>query len=200
MEEKKRVTKKIMEWCNIKKWKKDQFLIALLTGIFLLVIAIPTGSPKETESQKNEGETYVAGNKTETNGESYVEQLEERLEKVLSQVAGVGKVKTMITLETTEEKVVEKDEPVSKSNTTESDSQGGNRKNEEYTSSEETVFMEQEDGSRVPYVRTTIEPKIKGILVIAQGGGTVSVEKNISEAVMALFSVEAHKIKVMKME
>ncbi|MEI3340576.1 MAG: hypothetical protein V8R80_12125 [Eubacterium sp.] len=44
-----------------------------------------------------------------------------------------------------------------------------------------------------------MEPEIEGILVVAQGGGNTAVAENISEAAQALFSVEAHKIKVVKM-
>ena len=37
------------------------------------------------------------------------------------------------------------------------------------------------------------------MLVVAQGGGNASVAENISDAVLALFDVEVHKIKIVKM-
>ena len=40
---------------------------------------------------------------------------------------------------------------------------------------------------------------MEGVLVVAEGGGDAKIVKNISDAVLALFSVEAHKIKVVKM-
>ena len=45
----------------------------------------------------------------------------------------------------------------------------------------------------------TIFPKIEGVVVLAQGVGTGTISKDILEAVQALFGVEAHKIKVLKM-
>ena len=45
-----------------------------------------------------------------------------------------------------------------------------------------------------------LEPRVEGVIVIAEGGGNAQVKQNILEAVQALFSVEAHKIKIMKME
>ena len=42
--------------------------------------------------------------------------------------------------------------------------------------------------------------RVTGILVAAQGADNSVVSRNIVEAVMALFQVEAHKIKVMKMK
>ena len=45
-----------------------------------------------------------------------------------------------------------------------------------------------------------LEPRVEGVIVIAEGGGNAQVKQNILEAVEALFPVEAHKIKIMKME
>lgn len=42
--------------------------------------------------------------------------------------------------------------------------------------------------------------KVTGVLISAQGGGNPATVRRISEAVMALFQVDAHKIKVMKMK
>ena len=40
--------------------------------------------------------------------------------------------------------------------------------------------------------------EIEGVVVIADGGDNAVVVQNITEAVQALFGVEAHKIKIMK--
>ena len=50
-----------------------------------------------------------------------------------------------------------------------------------------------------PYVTSMEKPKVKGVLVVAQGGGNASVDSNISQAVQALFDVEVHKITIAKM-
>lgn len=42
-------------------------------------------------------------------------------------------------------------------------------------------------------------PQVTGVLVAAKGGDNPVVVQNIREAVEALFQVEPHKIKVMKM-
>lgn len=43
-------------------------------------------------------------------------------------------------------------------------------------------------------------PNVQGVLVVAEGGDNPKVIQNIKEAVQALFQVEPHKIKVMKMK
>ena len=45
-----------------------------------------------------------------------------------------------------------------------------------------------------------LEPEIEGITVVCKGGGNTYIQKNISDALVALFHIEAHKIKVVKMK
>ena len=52
---------------------------------------------------------------------------------------------------------------------------------------------------RQPYVVQEQYPQVTGVLVAAKGGDNPVVVQNIREAVEALFQVEPHKIKVMKM-
>ena len=60
-------------------------------------------------------------------------------------------------------------------------------------------MYDKSDTGETPYVVKEIEPEIEGVLVAAEGGGNSQTAKNISEAIMALFDIEAHKIKVMKL-
>lgn len=172
--------------------KKDNLFILILVGILLMVISIPVGK-KDTEME----EVTIENNSIEQETDS-IEQLEWRLEKILGKVDGVGKVSVMITLKSSGEKVVEKDQESSGNSSEETDSQGGTRKATDNSKKEETVFYSSESGSSEPYVIKEMEPEIEGVLVIAEGGDNPSVAKNISEAILALFSIDAHKIKVMK--
>ena len=128
----------------------------------------------------------------------YKAQLEEELSRVLSSAYGIGNVKVMITLESGSESVIKEDTKVSNSTVTEEDKQGGVRKTKE-SSQENTSIYESEGGGSAPYVVKEKMPAIAGVLVVAEGGDKSEVIQNISEAVKALFGVDAHKIKVMKM-
>lgn len=188
---------------KIKRPKKDQLVILLLIGVLLLVIAIPVEPKKEKQGEKEtvqEGENVLEGKKETLSADSYERQQEERLKEVLEKVEGVGRAEVMITLRASARKVVEKDAPSRSQRVEETDSQGGNRTTQENEREETTVYEEGNDGVRTPYVIQELEPAVEGVIVIAEGGGNPAVKQNILEAVQALFPVEAHKIKIMKME
>lgn len=191
---------------------KDKFIIMILAGILLFIIAIPVDSNKDKAYMDNteqiqgiHKDDISALNDTEDNGfesneGAYVASLEQRLSESLSYMRGVGKVKVMITLKSSAEKVVEKDIPSSRSNTMETDAEGGNRSIYDVSSEESTVYITEDSGAQTPYVVKNIEPIVAGVVVIAQGGNDAEVSKNITEAVQALFNLEAHKIKVLQMK
>ena len=121
------------------------------------------------------------------------------MKATLSDMAGVGRVEVMITMKASEELVVEKDEPINRSNTNEEDAEGGKRIVTQLESGESTVYRTVGSNSE-PYVIKTLLPTVEGVVVVAEGAGNGSVSKNITEIVQALFGVEAHKVRVVKME
>lgn len=172
---------------EIRKIKKDKWLIILLVGLLLVVIAMPVSDIKSDQTQ-DEQQMQQTENTSE---EAYTGALEARLENALANVKGVGNVKVMITLASSAEKVVEKDREMS------SDVQEGDG-GEKNTSSSETAVYANGNGEETPYVKQELSPRIEGVLVIAEGGDNAVVIENITEAVQALFGVDTHKIKVMK--
>ncbi|OYP54295.1 stage III sporulation protein AG [Lachnotalea glycerini] len=182
---------------NLKNMKKDNYIIILLVGVLLIVIALPVSDNKDKEEKA--GVESITNNEEETQVLTYVDEQEKRLGEILSQVQGVGDVKVMITLKSSKELIVEKDTPTTSQTSLEEDAEGGKRNTTDKTTTEATVYEQDNNGDSSPYVVKELEPEIEGIIVIAKGGDDPVVAKNISEAVLALFHVEAHKIKVMKM-
>ena len=202
--------------------KKDNMIILILVGILLLVIAWPMeeyGEKEKTEQvyglwdknddrltetnkksgvSEQEEKTYISHSFQEE--EYIVQALERRLEDILYVMQGVGEVKVMITLASQGEKIVEKDVPLDRSNILEEDSTGGTRSTNEMNSKEETVYSTNAQGDKVPYVIKETGVEVLGVSVVAQGGDNDIVQKNISETIQALFGIEEHKIKVVKMK
>lgn len=159
-----------------------------LAAILLLVIVFPIPQ-KENTAEKENAEIF----KTET---EYENSVEEQLEDILQKISGVGKVEVLITYEDQGKVVIEKDLSVSEELIQESDSSGGNRTTTTTRNESETVY----DKTESPYVIQEISPSIKGILVVAQGGGDAAVKNKIQQTIQALFGLDPHKISIMKME
>ena len=111
--------------------------------------------------------------------------------------AQVGKVSVMVTVADQGEDIIEKDKTEHTSTVTNTDS-GSMEMTTEKESGEETVY-EESGGEKAPYVSKEILPEIEGVLVVAEGGDSPRIVSDISDAVKALFQVEAHRIKVVKM-
>lgn len=158
-----------------------------------------TGRTNTTQTNSGQTATQQSGSGMDWENADYEARLERRLQTVLEGMEGVGEVQVMITFQSSEEQVVEKNQPIARTNTTESDSQGGSRSVYQTDSGEETVFSTQ-DGSSQPFVIKTLTPRVEGVVVVAQGAGTGDISKDITEVVQALFGIEAHKIKVVKAE
>ena len=208
----KEIRKKLSE-----KFTKNNFLIIILVGILLLVIAWPVKDDSDNSEQGinsaiqsgqldskrdiiNLQSDYVQDTDENSwkDGEdlyAYASYLETSLEEMLSTMDGVGKVRVMITLENLGETVIEKDKNTIRNSTTEVDSAGGSRNTTDFSDVEETVY----GVNNSPYISKMMTPSIQGVVVSAQGGGNEKVVKNITEAIQALFGIEAHKIKIVKM-
>ena len=188
-----------------KKLTKENMAILALLGILLMVIALPV---KKTENTRDETGLSDTGSDTMKTSEtekddgdgSYTQEVENRLEALLSSMDGVGEVTVMVTLSSSVEQVVEKDVPYSMDTTKETDSAGGSRDVVNSKQEETTVYVTDQAGNKTPYISKTLEPAIEGVTVVAQGGGNAVVQKNITDVIQALFGVEAHKIKVVKMK
>lgn len=170
---------KIKQICSkLLSLKKSDYLVFALIGILILIVAIPTGGTKKKEKGDSDI-TYENQNNSEN--ENYGRDLEKQLKDILEKIDGVGKVEVMITLEDEGSAKLDKDI----------------KKSTEYTQTNTVIY--DDEGQTKPYVTSMEKPKVKGVLVVAQGGGNASVDSNISQAVQALFDVEVHKITIAKM-
>lgn len=183
-----------------KPLKKSDWLIVVLAGILLMIVVLPADADKE---HKHIGREEVKTDDEEMKGERMQEiyktdDMEEKLERILSQIEGAGEVRVMITYEDSGTQIVEKDEQAAVNTVSETDSAGGVRTANDVQKQKNTVYDET-DGGNTPFVAKELTPKIEGVLVVAAGGDRKEVQQNISEAVLALFHVDAHRIKIVKM-
>jgi len=121
--------------------------------------------------------------------------LETKLEDILGKIVGVGTVDVLVTIDSTEEIVLGRNSQESQSNTDENDKNGGTRHISSITRDGQVVLYEV-SGDQKPIVTKTINPKIRGILIVAQGAENATVRRLIISAVEKGVSVGVNRIEV----
>lgn len=124
--------------------------------------------------------------KPEENAALSERALEERLEAILSRIDGAGKVSVMITYDSGSTLVTAEES----TRTT-----GGNGSSESVKPS--TVSG---GGSQSPIVLTEIMPKIRGVIVVAEGADNIRVRVELQNAVMTVLAAEPSAISVFPMD
>ncbi len=187
------------------KWlselKKIGFLrlgLLAVAAIILIICSLPQNQ------SSNLNQTQSVGSSLDTDGDtslfSYEHELEKRLEQILGGMEGITSVDVMITLSATSEKVLEKSIQLEE-NKQEIEKGSGESLEKSVTSSlnkkNEALLTGNTSGS-MPYIIKEMSPSIQGVVVAARGNITQTKIREISEAVQALFGIEAHKIKVIE--
>lgn len=152
---------------------------------------------KTTEEEASDvpafGLNKGSGNKAITD---YEREYETQLKEALDEMLGVNDVRVVVNIDSTEEKVLEKNK-VSKNQTTdETDREGGKRTVQDASVDEQLVIIRNGE-KEVPIVVETKKPEIRGVLVVAKGAENIQVKKWIIEAVTRALGVPSHRVAVM---
>ena len=179
--------------------KKIENLIVFVIILIVTIVIINTiwngrdnKDKKESEDVSGYKMLAIEDNHTETN-ES--DDLEKKLEQILSKMEGVGKVSVMITYSQGSEIVPMQNETSKSSKINETDSDGGTRTTEQVDSSKEVIYS---NGNKVE-TQTVKNPFAQGAIVIAEGASNAMVKTNIVSAVEAITGLATYKVQVFEM-
>ncbi len=174
------------------RMKQDKRLEIAVYGVLILIgVLLFLISPNDKAGN-------AAQSGTTTADESGVEELESRLEGILGNIRGAGKVRVMITYDTSSRLVPAMSTDV-QSGTTENTSTGGQSVSETRTESSRPATISGSGGTET-IVLTEIEPTVRGVIVIAEGAADVSVRVKLSNAVMTVLGISADRIEVFEMK
>jgi stage III sporulation protein AG len=143
--------------------------VALILVIGLILMTLPS-STEDTLPDKEE--------------QVRQENLEEKLEGILSQIQGVGKVRVLLTPQTGEEVLYQTDEDRS--------ADGSIRM--------ETVILSGADRGQTGLVRTVTPATFLGAIVVCQGAEDASVRLALTQAVSNVTGLGTDRISIVKMK
>ena len=168
----------LKRWRAISRDKVIRLLMWIgLTGILLIAVSEIDFSRNKTEAS----DTIIL---TETQVE---QALEKRIAALLRQVEGVGTCRVMVTLECGTRAMYAAD-TVSATGT---DGSGS------YSESYLTVDT---DSGPVGLLLTRIQPTVKGVAVVCDGGGDAAVQQRVIQVVSTAFHISDRRVCVVKQE
>lgn len=167
--------------------KKIQYVAIILLAIIILTIYFSSfkSSTENTAPQQTSKESL-----------SY-DDIELRLESILSKIEGAGAVEVMITYESTPEKVPAISVDKQSSSTTDVGENGTSTINTENTQSD-VVTVNGSNGNDALVLKEN-SPEIKGVIVIAEGADDIAVRLNLLRAVETVLDVTPDRVDVYKM-
>jgi stage III sporulation protein AG len=168
-------------WDLLKKYK----YAAVVLFVGLVLILLPTGSAAAKKESAGMTEAQTAFS---------LGELENRMAAVLSKIEGAGKVTVLLTLKSSEEQVLAKDESESKSSSGTGDSAENSMEK-----SAAVVTVSSGSSYETPVTLKYIYPEFQGALVVCEGADNAAVRLQIVRAVAGLTGLGTDKIVVSKM-
>ena len=153
-------------------------LVIIIAGMCLLVL------PKtDTANEKNQGTTETV----------VLEDFENKVERALAECEGVGRCKVILSIQSGNEKIYEKEMRKS------------SRESEkgvvlEKDSDVKPSILSEGSGRESALVVKEVYPQFRGAVVICDGAEKTEVKKAVTESVMALTGLGSDKISIIKMK
>ena len=177
------------------------FVIILIVTIIAINMIWKDDTNNNLKSERNSLDvTGINSNVSENINElSDLNDIELKLENILSQIDGVGKVKVLVTYSSTSMIIPLYNEDLEESQTEESDKEGGTRKITENKRKKDIIYQES-SGEKKPITQSLISPKVEGAIITAVGAENTDVKSKIIQAVEAVTGLATHKIQVFEMK
>jgi stage III sporulation protein AG len=192
------IYEKIKELINNRNSKSfiNNLVIVLIIGIILmLTVSIFT----DREQLKEDTPINASQKQSNTNDieliENYTEQLENRLEEILSKIRGVGKVEVMVTLEDSAERIPAFNVTESQEQTNEKDAEGGTRNIIREDSTKQVVLNNGNSNDSLVIIKE-VKPRVRGVIVVAEGAEDILVKEKLYSAVKTVLGIPGNKVEV----
>ena len=166
-----------------KLWQKEElrYRVLILMGLAGMGLILISGMGKPSLES---GEDISL--KKESSTDEYIFSTEERLQDIIRQIENVGECSVMLTVEQGRETVY-----ASEGKTSQQVRQDDFSKNSD--SETKLVLLKNREGS-VPLVEKTVEPRIKGVIVVCRGAKSASVRQQVTEAVTTVLGIRSTQV------
>lgn len=176
---------------------KTATVILLVVGIAGMILILlsefihPGQASTQTASQSSVSGTDIS---------AYEGTTEQRLESIISNIYGVGRVKVLVTAESGVENVYEQDNKTTTDKTQQNGGDGSVQTQDNENTEQNPTVVNNDSGGQQALVKLQRQPQILGVVVVCDGGGNPDVEENIVDTVSTALGLPTNKISVSRME
>lgn len=187
MEDNNSVVSKFDDFTKNPKFVRIIIIIGLVgIGLILLSGLLPEKSNTE-DNQTNSQVAYVSLAQYENN-------LEQSLADIISSIDGAGKTRVMLTMDSTVEQVYATDKTMSQKDSINSGE--GTETNKDTSANSTYITVELSDGTQQTVLLKEIQPKVRGVLVVCNGGDNSVVKEKIVDAVTKALDISSSRVSV----
>lgn len=181
---------------KVGKYKINLNTVVFVLGIAgILLIGLSSLLPERKQETQERGRDQGV---LETDARAYAAGLEERLRDILQQTEGVGTARVMVTLENGYRQVYAKTEKVN-NDILEDIRAEDEKKTQEKQVTEQTYVLVDGAGGKVPLVTAQLEPEVKGVVVVCEGGGDPLVVRRVVDTVRVALNISSSRIAVSRL-
>ena len=181
-----------------------KLVMAFGVGIVLLISSSLFFRNEAPMPHVEDTSAFVAAYATGPENHDFVREhakfLESRLEEIFQNVAGAGEVKVMLTLSQGREVIIAENTTMTEERRTETDAGGILREQQDNHYQGSKIIITDRDGTQRPLVLKEIEPRVEGVIIVAQGGDDIIVRDALIRAAQAVLGVQIHKVQVLRMK
>lgn len=171
--------------------------IIIIAGIIGILLILISGNLKSCGTSQS-SQPQSASSQPAVTAEQYEKGLENDLTAIISQISGVGNAKVLVTLDQTAKSVYATEEKQSRQQTSEkADSQNG-KSEEDYSDETNYLLIKNSDGSEQALRVTEIQPLVKGVVVVCDGGDDPKVQQSVTDAVTTALHITSVRVCVIK--
>ncbi len=179
-------SKKIMEYFKGEKGKKILIIIGII-GIILILISefLPASTNNNTKTQL-------------FSSKQYTDDLENQLATLVSGIEGAGKTNVMVTLENSGETIYAVQENKNTDITQDVQANSVTQKQQSDQTEQQYIIIDDSNGGQKALLQTQTEPKLKGVVVVCEGGDDPVVVQRIIESITVALDIPSNQVCVTK--
>ena len=173
---------------------KIRIIVALgLAGMVLVLIS-------QFMSTGGTGKKEVDAATADFITEQYINDLEDKLQTMITGMQGVGRTEVMMTLEKGVEYVYVQEEKRNTDLTREEGEVQASAKVYEKQNVEQKYILIDRNGIKQPLLQTQLQPRVQGVVVACEGADDIYIQQNVTNVVTTALNIPSTRVCVVKID